>query len=367
MANLGYIHFKVYVQAKSYDRFGQCVFVERWCRLRGNLLFYLKSHEPFSEAYGVIVLDIAEIRLEADSPSTGPFYFSITMGPDKSELILGASTSPERDSWIQSLHMASYSYVRAQADSLKIRLTELQAKIKTKEDEENSVCIVGDRPSIEVGIGCDNLRCDANGYPPDAKIVVGYRSKSCFFWNSLCETETVKSNSNPCFLRTACFTPSITDKSKDILVRFTVHEVKEVSTNTTIVIGHCELPVQKLLESEKIRLPVLSQTKSPVGFISLTIWTPVYSNKSESLAGTPKRASPEHESKRFQKGHRRAHSLPPKLSVKLQLPSTGIGTKLLTNTILRTYRFHSGLGGDIFVHESLLESKIHNCIPTQLL
>lgn len=30
---------------------------ERWCRLRGNLLFYFKSDDQFSDVQGVIVLE----------------------------------------------------------------------------------------------------------------------------------------------------------------------------------------------------------------------------------------------------------------------------------------------------------------------
>ena len=33
------------------------VSVERWCRLRGNLLFYFKSRDHWSEPAGVIVVE----------------------------------------------------------------------------------------------------------------------------------------------------------------------------------------------------------------------------------------------------------------------------------------------------------------------
>lgn len=36
------------------------VSLERWCRLRGNLLFYFKSSDQFSEPQGVIVLEKCE-------------------------------------------------------------------------------------------------------------------------------------------------------------------------------------------------------------------------------------------------------------------------------------------------------------------
>lgn len=46
--------------------------LERWCRLRGNLLFYFKTKDPWSEPVGVIVLEQCQVRL--DSPmATVPF------------------------------------------------------------------------------------------------------------------------------------------------------------------------------------------------------------------------------------------------------------------------------------------------------
>lgn len=49
---------------------------ERWCRLRGNLLFYLKSHDQLSDLLGVIVLQNYSVQLD-ESPPEGPFSFQI--------------------------------------------------------------------------------------------------------------------------------------------------------------------------------------------------------------------------------------------------------------------------------------------------
>lgn len=40
---------------------------------------------------------------------------------------------------------------------------------------------------------------------------------------------------------------------------------------------------------------------------------------------------------------------------------------LFANALLSTYRFHSGLGGDISVHEIMAESKLCFSLPQQLL
>lgn len=52
------------------------VCLERWCRLRGNLLFYFKSSDQFSEPQGVIVLEKCEpvIRNEKKEQDGYVFY-----------------------------------------------------------------------------------------------------------------------------------------------------------------------------------------------------------------------------------------------------------------------------------------------------
>lgn len=52
------------------------VSLERWCRLRGNLLFYFKSKEQWSEPTGVIILEQCSYRVEQPT-SQVQFGFSI--------------------------------------------------------------------------------------------------------------------------------------------------------------------------------------------------------------------------------------------------------------------------------------------------
>lgn len=70
-----------YICLKCYERFFFAVSLERWCRLRGNLLFYFKSKDPWSEPIGVVVLEHCQVRLDLPNVSTTlptdnqfPFY-----------------------------------------------------------------------------------------------------------------------------------------------------------------------------------------------------------------------------------------------------------------------------------------------------
>ena len=53
--------------------------------------------------------------------------------------------------------------------------------------------------------------------------------------------------------------------------------------------------------------------------------------------------------------------------MELGRPTQGWISTYFSNPITRTYRFHTGLGGDIVVHESMLETPLNNIVPSQLL
>lgn len=53
------------------------VSVDRWCRLRGNLLFYFKSSDQFSEPQGVIVLEKCEPVIRKTNREHDGFVFFI--------------------------------------------------------------------------------------------------------------------------------------------------------------------------------------------------------------------------------------------------------------------------------------------------
>lgn len=56
--------------------------MERWCRLRGNLLFYFKSRDHWSEPAGVIVIEDCEVVIETNSLES-TFGIILTFGGGK--------------------------------------------------------------------------------------------------------------------------------------------------------------------------------------------------------------------------------------------------------------------------------------------
>lgn len=54
---------------------------QKWCKLRGNLLFYFKTNDQFSEPAGVIVLEKYRVTIPIDEPVDSfegfPFYIGM--------------------------------------------------------------------------------------------------------------------------------------------------------------------------------------------------------------------------------------------------------------------------------------------------
>lgn len=60
--------------------FMSLVSTERWCRLRGNLLFYFKSDDQFSDVQGVIVLEKCRPIEDTDRNNQGDDGYGFIIG-----------------------------------------------------------------------------------------------------------------------------------------------------------------------------------------------------------------------------------------------------------------------------------------------
>lgn len=121
------------------------------------------------------------------------------------------------------------------------------------------------------------------------------------------------------------------------------------------------------------------------GFLTINVWNLEAEDKGNSTECTPSRHPPISHNQIL--SHRRSQSLPPRLGTKIKLPHQGQLKLLFANPFIQTYRyksikccakkssfeytsffrFHSGLGGDICVHEIMAESKLCFQFPQNLL
>ncbi|XP_043524642.1 sesquipedalian-2-like isoform X2 [Frieseomelitta varia] len=171
------------------------VSLERWCRLRGNLLFYFKSREQWSEPLGVIILEQCFVRMEQPSNQI-PYGFSIVFDGGLFQA-LGANSAEERDSWLQALQLASYECMRSQLLALQQRI---EAFSGHKHDTDIQMLRLqrgisadpAEIPICEISLACDNLLCDGHGRPPNPVLEVDVQVRCSKTWIKYARTEVVE-------------------------------------------------------------------------------------------------------------------------------------------------------------------------------
>ncbi|XP_050466235.1 inositol polyphosphate-4-phosphatase type I A isoform X4 [Cataglyphis hispanica] len=279
------------------------VSLERWCRLRGNLLFYFKSREQWSEPLGVIILEQCTVRIDPPSNQV-PYGFSI----DPAEV-----------------------------------------------------------PMCEISLACDNLLCDGHGRPPTPVLEIDVQSRSSKTWIKYARTEVIERSSNPNFLTTISFRASdgLTTETK---IRITAYDVRERVSQTATPIGSAIVMFNTVQDTPRLRIPLKSAKTTTVGFLTINVWNLEAEDKGNSTESTPSRNAIYGSNNQQQlPSHRRSQSLPPRLGTKIKFPHQGQLKLLFANPFVQTYRFHSGLGGDICVHEIMAESKLCFQFPQYLL
>jgi hypothetical protein len=111
------------------------VSVERWCRLRGNLLFYFKSRDHWSEPAGVIVIEDCDVKAEVNNHES-TFGILLIFGGRAGQHTgqhagqhaaagqqhLATYTENERQVWMTALKTASHRHMRSHLEDLRSRL-----------------------------------------------------------------------------------------------------------------------------------------------------------------------------------------------------------------------------------------------------
>ncbi|XP_063239425.1 inositol polyphosphate-4-phosphatase type I A isoform X2 [Bacillus rossius redtenbacheri] len=337
--------------------------LERWCRLRGNLLFYFKSRDQWSEPVGVIVLEQCSIRVDAPAPD-GPYGFHLVFDGGASQH-LAARSEPERDAWLQAVQLAGYECMRSQLLALQQRLERRRGHrpdldVRMWRLRKGSSLDPSEVPLCEVTLSCDNLLCDGNGRPPNPVLIVHVCLQPDGVWAEYARTEVVQRSSNPSFLSTVSFRAS-DGLGADSRLRVTALDVRERVSRTAAPVGSAAVALGAVLDAGRLRVPLRSGAGTTVGFLSLAAWDLEPEGGGGSTESTPSRGAP------AVMCHRRSQSLPPRLNARLKLPHQGQLAALFANPHLQTYHFHSGLGGDICAHELMAESRLCFRFPQQLL
>ncbi|XP_077559215.1 inositol polyphosphate-4-phosphatase type I A-like isoform X2 [Haemaphysalis longicornis] len=351
------------------------VYTERWCRLRGNLFFYYKTKDPCSDPVGVIVLERHVVK---DAPITGGLYcFTIAFEGDELAMHMAAPSSSEREAWTGALREASYERVREEVQMLRARLLSRQresdpgfyrgtSSSSSEKRQENSEATSGKKdplqnePFLELGLACDNLHCDADGQPPNPVVVVLTGRPRHGLWSKFAQTEVVEKSSNPCFLTTVGFLKRQACATTE--VKLCVYDVRERVTSTKTLLGEATFALGTLVQMPGcfLRLALISPTYENVGFVTVTARELEPEFNMTNKKGTGDCFWPTAD-------RRRTYSLPACLPRRTCTPLHAQLRVIFDGLSSKTYRFHTGLGAELRVHEIMAESKLSFSFPQLLL
>lgn len=159
--------------------------------------------------------------------------------------------------------------------------------------------------------------------------------------------------------------------------------MRERYTSTSTLLGTAQTCIGDLKHGERIRLKLDSPNPDgrTAGFVTIATWmfdskipastdsTPIHRPSPKVMA-----SSSENDDKKtlVQRSsvvvrHKRSHSLPSNIRQKPKHPCHGSLNLLYSNPIVKSFRFHSGLAGDITVQEVMAEPKLCFAFPQQLL
>jgi hypothetical protein len=237
-------------------------FIERFCRLKGNLLLIIatKTINDFIDSDGVNdsedrfvhLLVLEEFAIKLIDESSKHFEFIIEFNKNESIRCFHFATIShnERDQWIQSIHLSSFAYLRSLYQTLVNQLK--QSNHLTFDDIiddnlDSSHSITFDS-SVILSISCDHIFLNDCHFEPKLVVFVYYKTLTkC--WLYLGKTETSISRI-PYFNKCLTF-PKTIHKNCWIQLKFNVYKVVETLTSTKCLLAETYLKLEKLYDNKK--------------------------------------------------------------------------------------------------------------------
>ncbi|XP_029649468.2 inositol polyphosphate-4-phosphatase type I A isoform X2 [Octopus sinensis] len=324
-------------------------FVERFCRLKGNMLFYFKSKEfTNTDPLGVLIIERCTVELDTDDDNLHGFM--LVYEGDENPVHFATRTEEQRDQWIQTLHIASYECLKMQLQSLREQLVSKTGHDPLDRMPQQDTCstnppdLSGEEPCVEICIAAKDLPNDRTGQPPNPFVMITTITPPQQTWTLNSHTEIIERSNDPQFLKTIGFGTNIKLKTR---VKFTVYHVNERMTNTMSQLGYVMFDLKSLLAKpdKKLHLPLMSPDSSPAGQIQITAWV----HDESILIEDNSRGS---------------------VSYGEKLQNRGLGNLkiMFFNPIKKTFRFDTNKARmQLFVQEVMAEFKWNYTLPLQLL
>eukprot|EP00117_Sycon_ciliatum_P003060 scpid24235/ scgid8013/ Type I inositol 3,4-bisphosphate 4-phosphatase; Inositol polyphosphate 4-phosphatase type I len=227
--------------------FRSAEYIQRWCRLKGNVFLYLKSASEMSEGMGAIILEGCSI--EREHLSGRKHAIRIANETSGEEFFLAAHSEREASDWVTSLRKASFGGQR----SILAELRDRYMKLTGEDPLPSSVMLqlepgqwqeeVPQTPSpdpddaeviLELTVGCTGLSSpeEREGATPTTYIVTEIMTPPLVDWVNYSQTEICQSSSDPVYFSTIILrSTSVAMSSR---VRLTVFHVESTSTPSVL-------------------------------------------------------------------------------------------------------------------------------------
>ncbi|XP_070197959.1 inositol polyphosphate-4-phosphatase type I A-like isoform X1 [Littorina saxatilis] len=351
------------------------VYIDRFFRLKGNLLFYFKNKETKLEPLGVLVIERCTVELDLEEEASNSFVI-VCEGEDN-PFKFAAVSEEERDSWIQALHMASYECLKMQLQSLREQVqaktgrdpvtmpdsspSGLDLDVQTDNFRSKTKNTASEDPVLEISLSCSDLPCDSQGTPPNSLVVVHIIvPQQQQLWVHHNHTEIADKNNNPLFLKTIGFGDA-NGVDTSTRVRLTVYNVKERMTGTMAQLGQAIFTLQDVLMASDMSLTLSMQSHDIKSKGKITVMAWINDNKvslqdlqEASSSSHPDAPAIEHPPRE----HRTLSSAHVRESLRVHFD----------NVIKRSFRFATNKESvSLQVHEYMAEFQHSFNIPEQLL
>ncbi|XP_070554323.1 inositol polyphosphate-4-phosphatase type I A-like isoform X2 [Ptychodera flava] len=260
------------------------VYVERWCRIRSNMMFYFKGKDMLSDPYGVIILERSSI-IEASEESQS-FAFIIVFPKDDKFHYLAAHTMEQRDEWMAALQQATYEGLREHFYHLRRALTARTGRDPMSDENIGQISGVpppaindsdyhAEEPVLEMSVACSDLPNDLDGQPPTTFVAISIMTPPHqTSWIRCAQTEIIQKNSNPDYLTTVSFS---NPRDITMVTRFkgTVYDVRDRAHGKIVQIGQTVCTMREIVAAAGNRLTLPLTTYGGFqeqGTLTLLLW-----------------------------------------------------------------------------------------------
>ncbi|KAM6135979.1 inositol polyphosphate 4-phosphatase type II isoform 1-T1 [Phoenicopterus ruber ruber] len=214
---------------------------ERWCRLKGNLLFLMKNKS--FEASEVVILErcwIVEFRNKTDVSIVLKFQSG------EPDLYLEAASKPDCESWAVALGEANSEGLRNKIQQLRRLIMEIKEERSADEAQQflpssqvdslgepqfTSIQRIANEPKLEFSLACKDLVAATRDRKLNTFIQVSVVHPAEHILTRYSSTEIVEGTRDPLFLTGVTFPPEypIYEETK---IKLTVYDVKDKSQDT---------------------------------------------------------------------------------------------------------------------------------------